>query len=294
MQNAFLRPLSQSVWISVGVITSVGLLVFVALMRHEQQATTWEGATSIVLMIIGILSQQGFVEQVRTVRFKVTALIFICLSFCLFQFYSASIVGTLLTPFPKTIKTVEDLLNSDLKVILENVPSAGPIIKFYATEIYEKKIVATKSMSSYSMSDGLRMVQKGGYAFFVYIDQAREIIKRNFTSSEIDDLQEIDFVDQKFLMITIFPVRKFAPCRELVRVANKKVVEVGLKDYWNKKYISPRPFGSNNQIQIVDVSLGRISTLLFLLFYGLVASVVIFMTEMFIAKIYLPKYKKQR
>lgn len=284
MQNAFLRPLEQPVWASIAFTTIIGVLTFIILLRHERKLIDLEGLSSVLLSIIGILAQQGFSEQIRTSHFKLVVLTFLILSFFLLQFYSASIVGTLLTPFPKTIKTVKGLTNSDLKVILEDVPSATQIVRFQSPELYERKKLADKRLKKYSIPLGLEQVRKGGSAFFVYIDQAREIIKRNFTPSEIDDLQEVDYVDQNFLLLTYFAVLKFSPCKEVIRVANRRVIEVGLSEYWNTRYVSSRPFGTDSQLQIADVTLGRISTLIFLLFYGFVASFVILLIEILFAR----------
>lgn len=41
--------------------------------------------------------------------------------FSMFQFYSASIVGSLLMEKPKTIKTVRNLIDSSLKVGIEDI-----------------------------------------------------------------------------------------------------------------------------------------------------------------------------
>lgn len=277
-KNVFLRPLSSGVWTSIAISVSLGLLTLLISQRLEHQLINRNEIVNIIVTIIGIVAQQGFVHQIRTVYFKITVLTMLILSFFLFQFYSASIVGTLLTPFPKTIRTADDLLNSDLKVILENVPSAGPILKVYTPELYKQKIIEDKSLTPFNMTEGLKLVRKGGYAFFVYIDEARDIIKRTFTEEEINDLQEVDFVQQSFKRMTIFPVIKHAPWREVIRVANKKIIEVGISDYWNKRYIAKRPFGNSNKM-VADVNLGQVSSLLYLLMYAFGISIGIFLLE---------------
>lgn len=39
----------------------------------------------------------------------------------MYQFYSASIVGSLLMTKPKTIKTLKNLIDSDLKIAIEDI-----------------------------------------------------------------------------------------------------------------------------------------------------------------------------
>lgn len=42
-------------------------------------------------------------------------------SFSIYQFYSASIVGSLLMEKPKSIKTIRDLIDSSLKLGIEDI-----------------------------------------------------------------------------------------------------------------------------------------------------------------------------
>lgn len=43
-------------------------------------------------------------------------------SFAIYQFYSASIVGSLLMEKPKSIRTLRDLIDSSLRVGIEDIP----------------------------------------------------------------------------------------------------------------------------------------------------------------------------
>lgn len=48
-------------------------------------------------------------------------MIILLLGFSIFQFYSASVVGTLLMQKPKTIKTLRNLIDSSLKTGIEDI-----------------------------------------------------------------------------------------------------------------------------------------------------------------------------
>lgn len=75
------------------------------------------------LLYIGIICQQGS-EYVGREKFSGTrfGLVFLfTYSFLMIQFYSASIVGSLLMAPPKNIKTIADLTASPLKVGMQNI-----------------------------------------------------------------------------------------------------------------------------------------------------------------------------
>lgn len=75
------------------------------------------------LLYIGVLCQQGAEyagkERYSGTRFG-TVFLFI-FSFLIIQFYSASIVGSLLMAPPKTIRTIPDLVASSLDVGMQNI-----------------------------------------------------------------------------------------------------------------------------------------------------------------------------
>ncbi|KAM7355250.1 ionotropic receptor 64a [Cochliomyia hominivorax] len=74
-----------------------------------------------LLFYIGSICQQGL--SFTTFLFSgrcivITSLLF---SFSIYQFYSASIVGTLLMEKPKTIRTLKDLIHSNLEIGVEDI-----------------------------------------------------------------------------------------------------------------------------------------------------------------------------
>lgn len=74
-----------------------------------------------VLFFVGIICQQGLGFSTSFVSGRCIVITSLLFSFCIYQFYSASIVGTLLMEKPKTIKTLSDLVHSSLKVGMEDI-----------------------------------------------------------------------------------------------------------------------------------------------------------------------------
>ncbi|KAH8386132.1 hypothetical protein KR200_006008 [Drosophila serrata] len=99
-----------------------------------------------VLFFVGIICQQGLGFSTSFVSGRCIVITSLLFSFCIYQFYSASIVGTLLMEKPKTIKTLSDLVHSSLKVGMEDIlynrdyflHTKDPV----SMELYAKKITS--------------------------------------------------------------------------------------------------------------------------------------------------------
>lgn len=74
-----------------------------------------------VLFFVGIICQQGLGFSTSFISGRTIVITSLLFSFCIYQFYSASIVGTLLMEKPKTIKTLSDLVHSSLEVGVEDI-----------------------------------------------------------------------------------------------------------------------------------------------------------------------------
>ncbi|XP_064546145.1 ionotropic receptor 75a [Drosophila montana] len=99
-----------------------------------------------VLFFVGIICQQGLGFSTSFTSGRTIVITSLLFSFCIYQFYSASIVGTLLMEKPKTIKTLRDLVHSTLQVGVEDIAynrdyflnTKDPV----SMELYAKKITS--------------------------------------------------------------------------------------------------------------------------------------------------------
>lgn len=132
LRNIFLQPFHEYVWFGaliIVVICSVmlyiskfietSLCVYSRRKREQHSDRMW---ILSFIMIIGVFCQQGYSETIRFISSKVIVLTSLLFSFILFQFYSASIVGSLLSEPPRKIRTVEDVIKSGLEVGSDDLP----------------------------------------------------------------------------------------------------------------------------------------------------------------------------
>ncbi|TMW42881.1 hypothetical protein DOY81_012039 [Sarcophaga bullata] len=74
-----------------------------------------------LLFYLGSICQQGLSFSTRLFSGRCIVITSVLFAFSIYQFYSASIVGTLLMEKPKTIRTLRDLIHSSLEIGIEDI-----------------------------------------------------------------------------------------------------------------------------------------------------------------------------
>uniref|UniRef100_A0A1I8NZJ5 Ionotropic glutamate receptor C-terminal domain-containing protein n=1 Tax=Stomoxys calcitrans TaxID=35570 RepID=A0A1I8NZJ5_STOCA len=113
--------------------------------RHDARATQRVGLfLESILFYVGSICQQGLTFATRSFAGRCIVTTSLLFSFAIYQFYSASIVGTLLMEKPKTIRTLRDLIHSSLDIGIEDIPYTRDFFLRTrdpdAKELYAKKI----------------------------------------------------------------------------------------------------------------------------------------------------------
>lgn len=103
-------------------------------------------------------------------------------SFIFFQFYSSFIVGSLLTKPVKSLRTIDQLFESNIECGLDSLPyhknmyenSVGNImaLKLYYTKIAPKN-------NYFKLRDGIGRVKQGGFAYNTDFSSGYMIVKGN-------------------------------------------------------------------------------------------------------------------
>ncbi|XP_059225312.1 uncharacterized protein LOC106093890 [Stomoxys calcitrans] len=113
--------------------------------RNDARATQRVGLfLESILFYVGSICQQGLTFATRSFAGRCIVTTSLLFSFAIYQFYSASIVGTLLMEKPKTIRTLRDLIHSSLDIGIEDIPYTRDFFLRTrdpdAQELYAKKI----------------------------------------------------------------------------------------------------------------------------------------------------------
>uniref|UniRef100_A0A182VQS8 Ionotropic glutamate receptor C-terminal domain-containing protein n=1 Tax=Anopheles minimus TaxID=112268 RepID=A0A182VQS8_9DIPT len=263
--NIFLLPFETLLWIVIGLtFCGVAVIQTISIVCNPQTVPAQSRIDCLVdqslLGTLGVLCQQGLHHRIILMSSnKILILVAMAFSMLLLQFYSTFIVGYQLITPPKTINTLEKLVDSNIKMAVENLSyqydffrrTKNPV----ALKLYETKILPNK-YGFVNLTFGLQLVKRGGYAFHCETSYGNTLIIETFTEREICELQQVQLYPQRAVHLTMI---KGSPLRELFKVNLQLVKERGLLAYHHSRNYIPQPKcnkQSNNhaeQIYLTDV-----------------------------------------
>ncbi|KAK3913408.1 Ionotropic receptor 75a [Frankliniella fusca] len=242
--KALSEPFAPATWAAVALAVAASCGVLAAVRRWET-ARTDRGAGALseaAVVVVGILSQQGSALDSRLVSGRAVLLSGLLLSVMLQSFYTSAIVTSLLTPIPRTIRTVHDLMRSPLKVGLEDYSynravfpsSADPL----TAQLYRSKILpAWPGGGFFTVSDGVERVRRGGFAFYSEDSSLYTPIQNTFSDDEKCSLSEVE-LNPAF--VTAATLARRSPYKELFNRGRSS----GPVGYPNENYAGDLPVTS--------------------------------------------------
>nr|WGC55094.1 ionotropic receptor 2 [Psyttalia incisi] len=277
LQNNFLKPFTIHLWWVI-IAVSLSYWVFMVFLKkfeiyYEKIEVNENTISSTALTAIAAITQQGLSTAPMITSGRVVFFSLFLWTLLLFQFYSASIVGSLLAPPPRWITTLDNLTDSNLECVIEDMPY---MVDYFATtanphsqKLFERKIKPTKKKpkgSYMSASEGIERVREGGFAFHINVATGYKMIEDTFKENEICELQQIDMVGQ---CLTSMVTRKHSPFNEMFTWSVRKAVESGLikriDRVWNHQCPQcPESYSSKP----TPVSMQQFSPAIFLLLIG--------------------------
>ncbi|XP_053666015.1 ionotropic receptor 75a-like [Anopheles marshallii] len=285
--NIFLLPFETLLWIMIGIIfCAVALIQAISIVCNQQPASVRSCIDSLVdqslLGTLGVLCQQGLHHRIIGIDSnKILILVAMAFSMLMLQFYSTFIVSYQLITPPKTINTLEKLLDSNIKMAVENLSYQYDFFRRTkdptALKLYESKILPNK-YGFVNLSFGIQLVKRGGYAFHCETSYGNTLIIETFTEREICELQQVELYPQRPVHL---PMVKGSPLRELFKVNLQLLKERGLMAYHHSRNYIPRPKcnkHSNNHAEQIYLTDMRFAFLL--LAVGMAASVAMLSWEL--------------
>uniref|UniRef100_A0A182Q7Q3 Ionotropic receptor 75a N-terminal domain-containing protein n=1 Tax=Anopheles farauti TaxID=69004 RepID=A0A182Q7Q3_9DIPT len=273
-------------WVAISVMfcslaAFFGLSIVCSRRRNQDRSYVDLFGEQVFLSTVGILSQQGFHNHLSG-RGTNRLLLFVGMGFSLvmIQFYSSFIVGYQLISPPKTITSLERLVDSELKMSVENLSYQHDFFRRTknpaAMKLYETKILPNK-YGFVNLTFGVQLVKRGGYAFHCETSYGNTLLIETLTEREICELQQIQLYPQRPVNL---PLIKGSPLRELFKTNLQLMKERGLTAYHHGRNYMPTPKcnkkSSNHTeaIYLVDVKFAFL-----LLAIGMAASVALLVGE---------------
>lgn len=152
---------------------------------------------------------------------RITVLTVLFSSFLVYNFYTSSIVSSLLVDVPSPFQNVLEFAKSDLELGLEslgyfstfiNVKNSVSVYYFVVIKhnfvlkhlndsdiqyLYRKKIYSSsnrKGSNIYGQEEGIEKVRQGGFAYQTEASTAYSIVKKTFSPIEICELEELGII----------------------------------------------------------------------------------------------------
>ncbi|XP_016843433.1 ionotropic receptor 75a-like isoform X1 [Nasonia vitripennis] len=253
LNNSFLEPFSKQVWWLTAVVGLINwILLYLTIKMEQRYVGNVQGSTLFTqpesetfLITSAAICQQGLSDTPRVYSGRIVYMSLFLWALLLYQFYSASIVGSLLSEKPRFIRSIKDLAESSLEVGIEDMPYNHDFFRTTSDknviELFERKIALNKRRKKfpyYKAEEGLRRVQRGDFAFQVDVATAYKIITDTFSENEICDLQEIELFGPKH---TATCTAKHSPFKKMITYGLRQIVEHGMAQRLGTVWKQKRP-----------------------------------------------------
>ncbi|KAG6450986.1 hypothetical protein O3G_MSEX006868 [Manduca sexta] len=281
LYTIYTRPLSTIVWYSVLALLLFSTVVLCVIFKLSWSQSSDSSFSLALLFLWGALCQQGTSLVQQSTSMKILIFSTFVYSAILYQYYTASVVSTLLMEAPKNIKTLKDLLESNLRIGVEEALYDRDYFKRttdpVALEIYKRKVKQGASENFFLPEKGMALVKMGGFAFHVDTIVSYGIVKKTFSEREVCDIQDVPMYAPHRLGAVM---KKHSPYRDHLAYGIRKIMETGLMYRIKWAWDEPRPSCVKTpDSSIYSVSILEFSTPLIILAFGYWLSFVMLVLE---------------
>ncbi|XP_058814600.1 ionotropic receptor 75a-like [Topomyia yanbarensis] len=288
----FFTPFDENVWIASAVtmivlliVLKLSSLIFSRIFREDPHISL----VTYFLEAVASIAQQGLSGTVSP-RMPIRIILFslLVLNLVLYNYYTSSVVGGLLSSPGKGPQTIKEIIESPLTLSFRDIgyhkilfrETKKPIIQ----ELYQKKLRPSReglnTIPVYTdVSTAVPYLKKGGYAFHCEMTEAFEAIADQFDAVEICELRTAAglFADLK-LMSFVLPKRSMYT--ELFKITMMRTQEIGLVKRNLKIYKIEKPICQSGS-RVNPVELPGVSLAFAVLVGGIVLALILLLMERF-------------
>ncbi|XP_070142885.1 ionotropic receptor 75a isoform X1 [Drosophila kikkawai] len=310
----FLSPFSDRVWVfslltvaAVSIIWVIFEIIDSTLQRrravlkiepnvkkdkHDIKTTCVER----ILQTFGAMCQQGLdpTPKDRSVRFLVITLFLF--SLVMYNYYTSSVVGGLLSSSDQGPATVDEITSSPLKISFEDIGYYKVLFResknVSITRLIEKKLSSTRSPNELGIfshiEEAVPYLKAGGFAFHCEVVDAYPVIAEFFDANEICDLRDVSGLMEVEIMNWI--LHKNSQYTEIFRTAMCNAQEKGFVERILRRRQTKKP-ACQSLYTVYPVSLAGVFPAFIILISGCAVSLLLLGLEVFY--VYLSTQKLQ-
>ncbi|XP_066903187.1 ionotropic receptor 75a isoform X3 [Halyomorpha halys] len=192
--KALVLPLDEIVWVCLAVLGILSVIVFRILAKYDNTGLSNDSWGGSALLVVGAISQQGIPDNTEKVSTRIVYIFLLIVSFFVAVYYNTAILNGLLLPAPNAIQDIEQLLKSDIKLGMLDIPYLrNELIQndTMTIRVREKIAKAKPKQIFYSVPDGVRMIKKGKFALFTEDEAIYTEILHQMTDGEVCSVSEV-------------------------------------------------------------------------------------------------------
>lgn len=197
----FLAPFDYAVWGCLVLITTFIILFTRLVCKIEKRVPELQETAQRVgaVNLIGSYCQQGIDPTPNLITYRTIVLFVLILSSLLYNYYTSSIVGALLSSPIEGPSTLKEIIDSPMMIMFEDIGYNKIMIHEGKTELI-REMVAKKvrprgvndSVPLYpAIEQSIPFLKRGGIALHCEATEAYRDIAKNFDGNEICDLRTV-------------------------------------------------------------------------------------------------------
>lgn len=197
----FLVPFDYAVWGCLILITIFMILFIRIICKIEKKIPEIQETSGRIgaISLIGSYCQQGIDPIPNLITYRTIVLFVLILSSLLYNYYTSSIVGALLSSPIQGPSTFEEIVQSPMMIMFEDIGYNKIMIHETKTELIKEMVIkkvrprgVNDSVPLYpSIQQSIPFLKRGGIALHCEATEAFRDIAKNFDGNEICDLRTV-------------------------------------------------------------------------------------------------------
>ncbi|XP_047995152.1 ionotropic receptor 75a-like [Leguminivora glycinivorella] len=293
-ENQFLRPLTNGVWgCVVAVIFLCALVLFLTARAERRPAALQYAVFSVAATFCQQFFEDGGVDESgrESSARQLTVLVTGTSCVLIYNYYTSSVVSWLLNGPPPSINSLQELLESPLCLIYEDIGYTRSWLQ-NPTYYYNKKNAEVEDKLKFKvfrkkkgepllvpLEKGIEMVKAGGYAYHTEVYNANMLISRNFNQEELCELGSLQSMEKTDLYMAI---PKDSPYKEFFNWNILRLFETGVVSHIQRQAQSPEISCEGSSPRAL--ALGGAAPAFLLLAFGYLLAVIIVLIERLVAR----------
>uniref|UniRef100_A0A182VU21 Ionotropic receptor 75a N-terminal domain-containing protein n=1 Tax=Anopheles minimus TaxID=112268 RepID=A0A182VU21_9DIPT len=229
LECSYVSPFTRTTWCSAASIFALVLVVLQCMTLFHKELSSY-APNHYSIDMIGMVAQQGTTQTSAKLSVRIVLFAVLVMNFLLYNYYSASIVGDLLSSSNQGPKTIAQLIKAPLSIVYNN-------------DSYNRALPQHDASSDRIYKDvpsAIRLLKRGGFAFHCELTEAYREIADQFDAQEICELRTMEGLYSELRLMS-FVLPKKSMYTEQFKLTLTRATELGIIGRLLKMYNNEKP-----------------------------------------------------